>query len=99
MIAPFGGGLEDDETTQDCLKREMLEELELKLSDDNIDSLGIFESHGHPNHYIEMFISTNIDKENLILHEGKAVVELSVDDALKHNKVTNFTKKVLKTLL
>jgi len=44
-----------------------------------------------------MFLLKNVDADGLVLHEGRRVVELSREEAFVNKKVTDFTKKVLKS--
>lgn len=98
LIVAFGGRIEGTESSEECAIREMYEELTLVLEPDQLKSLGDFESHHTPNIYVRMFLSRNIDPTSLMLHEGKSIQELSLEEALHHEKVTDFTKKVLRSL-
>ena len=99
QIAAFGGGVEDGESIEACAIREMAEELNLQLDLIQLKSIGDFESHNKPNNYIRMFLVKGIDPSQLILQEGRSIQELSLEDALRHEKVTAFTKEVLRTLI
>jgi len=98
QIAPFGGHIEEGEDALRCAHREINEELELNLDLKDLEPLGLFESHNQKGSCIQMFIAKGIDKEPLELHEGKSIVELSLEEALDHPKVTAFTKEVLRSL-
>jgi len=95
-IAPFGGGIETGETTIECAIRELDEELDLKVTEQDLQKIGDFESHFTPGSYIQMFLVKNVQPENISLHEGKSIKNLNVDEALKHSEVTDFTKEVLR---
>jgi 8-oxo-dGTP pyrophosphatase MutT (NUDIX family) len=98
MIAAFGGGVEGGENAQQCAIREIFEELCLNISIDDLESIKIFESKIRPNLYVHMFIVRGVNPSKLDLQEGASIVELSKLDALKHKKVTDFTKDVLNLL-
>jgi len=95
-IAPFGGGIEVGETPIECAIRELDEELDLKIVDQDLQKIGDFESHFTPGSYIQMFLVKNVQPENISLHEGKSIKNLTVDEALQHSEVTDFTKEVLR---
>lgn len=98
-ITPFGGGLEDGEDVHECAKRELLEELELTIDTSRLEDLGVFASRNEPDIHIHMFLVKGVEKSKLILHEGKSIVESSLHDALADERVTDFTKEVLKAVL
>lgn len=95
MIAPFGGGLSNNENIFDCLKRELHEELELIFNNDQVKELGNFESHNNPGSFIKMFHIKDIDFSKLKLHEGMDMIELDLKMALNNKNVTDFTKEVI----
>lgn len=98
MITWYGGQIENDETALECAARELMEELELKSLPNDLQDIGIFESHNTPGTYIQMFLLKNVDSKGLILHEGKSIVHMSKEEALASNLVTNFTKQVLESV-
>lgn len=97
-IAAFGGGIEDGEDVYQCAKRELQEELNLDIESSNLETIGLFESRHEPGIYIHMFLVRGVDSSALTLHEGKGIVELSLGAALQHDKVTDFTKEVLRSI-
>jgi 8-oxo-dGTP pyrophosphatase MutT (NUDIX family) len=97
-IAPFGGGVEDNEGSKKCAKRELYEELRLNIDKDDLESVKLFEIDNIPNAFIHMFLARNIDPSRLDLQEGASIVELSKTEALQNAKVTDFTKEVLSLL-
>lgn len=94
-IAPFGGGIENEENAQMCAKREIFEELHLHINIEQLISIQLFEIPNQQGEYIHMFLLKDVNKDALILAEGKAIVELSKEEALAHENVTGFTKLVL----
>lgn len=97
-ITPFGGGLEDAEDVYVCAKRELFEELTLELQDDDLRDIGVFPSCAQPGISIQMFLVEGVDISLLTLQEGEAIVEMSPEEVLKNEKVTDFTKEVIRTL-
>lgn len=95
MITPFGGGLKTGESAMQCAIREMDEELGLVLSHTDLQNVGIFESHYSPGTFLQIFLVTNISVNKLSIGEGKAIKEMSAEEATDHPKVTDFTKEVL----
>lgn len=98
QIGPFGGGLEKDEDLRTCALRELKEELELTLTAEDLEDVGIFESFHKKEVYIQMFVAREINITTLVLKEGRSIVELTPKEALQHDKVTDFTKRVLQAL-
>ena len=98
MIAPFGGGVEGDESLKECAIREMKEELGLNLKVSNLEEIKLFESKEKPGIFIQMFLVRNVDQSIINLMEGEAIVETSKENALKNDEVTDFTKEVLNLL-
>ncbi len=87
-ISLFGGGLEGDETPLECMKREILEEIELEVADSEL----LWVSHGtapdkttpaERYHYL----IHNVDPEKLVLHEGDAICVMTFEEIQNHPKV------------
>lgn len=97
-IAAFGGGIEDGENEVAAALREMHEELELKLSPDELSFVAYMESINFPGKHIAILSANNVDIKNIVVHEGEGYVELSADEAFRNEKVTLFTKKALNIL-
>jgi len=95
-IAPFGGGMDLNEDPVECAIRELSEELELKVQKEDLIEAGVFESHYTKHTFIQIYLLKNIVSDNLTLHEGESIVELSLEDALQNELVTDFTKEVLR---
>jgi len=95
MIAPFGGGIEKDETPTTCAIREIKEELELEIQPEDLKEIGLFQSHFTPGTYLKIFLLKNVNLKDLVLHEGKSIKEMNIEEALTHPKVTDFTKEIL----
>jgi 8-oxo-dGTP pyrophosphatase MutT (NUDIX family) len=97
-IAAFGGGLEGAEGVYTCAQRELYEELHLSVAVNQLESIGLFESHHSPGRFIHMFLVKEVDAQLLLLLEGESIVELTFEAALTHPQVTSFTKNVLQYL-
>ncbi len=97
-IAPFGGGIEDDENVHECAKRELYEELLLEVNIDDLEDIGVFPSEITEGIGFQIFLIRNVDTAILNLQEGERIVEISKEAALQSDLVTNFTKQILGTL-
>jgi len=98
-IAPFGGGIDLNEDPLQCAIRELSEELELDVQKEDLIEVGVFESHYTKQTFIQIYLLKNIVSDNLTLHEGESIVELSLENAHKNELVTDFTKEVLRSLV
>ncbi|MEI8343829.1 MAG: class I tRNA ligase family protein [Candidatus Moraniibacteriota bacterium] len=96
MIAPFAGGIEDGESPLICLKREMIEEIGIDISAKHIFSIGKFESRFESGKYVNLYFIDNIDSKEINVGEGDGFLELSLNEALMEEKVTDYTKEVIK---
>ncbi|MEZ4210438.1 MAG: NUDIX domain-containing protein [Patescibacteria group bacterium] len=97
-IAPFGGGIENNETVEECAVRELKEELDLDIDQNQLETIGLIESKRSPGLFLHMFLLRGVEKKNLSLNEGNDIVELTSEQALENPMVTDFTKNVLKLL-
>ena len=98
VIACFGGGIEGDETVADCAIREMQEELDLILNKEDLILLNSYKVPKKGDLFVQMYMVEGIVKESLTLMEGKNIIEFSFEEAINHEKVTDFTKEVLKSI-
>ena len=95
MITPFGGACEKGERLMDCLKREMKEEIGADIDVAGVYSIGKFESNFEPNKYVSLYFIDGIDSKQIKVNEGEGFIELSLEEALKNEKVTDYTKEVV----
>lgn len=98
-IAPFGGGIENNEDVFQCAQREIWEELDLRLEVGDLETIAIFPIPELSDSAIHTFLATGINPADLKLQEGKSIVELTKAEALVHCNVTDFTKEVLRLVL
>ncbi len=98
MLAFFGGGIDGSENTEETLKREIKEELNIEIKNDFV-LLNKLESHNFPGKFLDIFYVRNIDEENIKLGEGEAIEKYSLTEALNRDDVTPFTKNAIRYLL
>lgn len=93
-VSLFGGGLEGDETPFECLKRELLEEIELKVEKEEFlwMSSGLGPDKVTPAERYHYLIR-NVDPGELVLHEGDAIMVMTFDEIQEHPKVPDSLKK------
>jgi leucyl-tRNA synthetase len=96
MITLFGGGRNKGESFEDCLKREMTEEIYLNIDIDKVFTVGKIESHNFPGKFINIFYIPNVLSKKLKVNEGEGIIELSLAEALESNKITEYTKKTIR---
>ncbi len=97
MIAPFGGRLDaEDKNVLANIERELKEEIELDVNKTQFEYIGDFESHNFPGKFLAVFSIKDVEKAQLVQHEGAGIAELSVADALSEDLVTDFTKDILR---
>ena len=98
QIAAFGGGIENDEDVFQCAQREIYEELQLRINGEKLKTVGLSESQHEPGIFIHMFLLKDVEKAQLVLQEGRAIVEMTKEEAMENKNVTDFTKEVLSLL-
>ncbi len=94
-IGVFGGHRETGETLIETLRRELDEELELKLNEDDIVATYTYDS-SNPEFYVFAAHIKNINIESLVQHEGKEIVALTIEEALAHENVNENLKVCLR---
>jgi len=96
----FGGGLEEGESVEEALKREVNEELTLDVK--NIESLKFFKTYDYEIKEKDLFVELNVflcdmkDVENMDVKEGKPIT-LKIEDAINSN-MSEMDRKVLKEI-
>ncbi|MBI2108778.1 MAG: leucine--tRNA ligase [Parcubacteria group bacterium] len=98
-IGLFGGAIEVGETIfLQSLARELEEELELKLGEQKIVSTCAFEANESDRHIWAAHIR-DIDESSLRLHEGKAIVPLTLEEAIVHPRMNPRVKDAINAYL
>jgi len=97
MLAFFGGGIENNEDTEETLKREIKEELNLKVN--NFVLLNKLESHNKLGKFLDIFYVRDINEKNIKLNEGAGIERLTLSEALNKDDVTQFTKEAIKCFI
>jgi len=96
----FGGGLEEGETVEEALKREVMEELTLDIK--IIKSLKFFKTYNYKIKEKGLAVELNVflcymkDVENMNVKEGKPIT-LKIEEATDSN-ISEMDKKVLKDI-
>jgi leucyl-tRNA synthetase len=92
--ALFGGGIEDGESVETALIRELEEELELKVCKQDF-----LNSYCYPSENTDLYICAthikNIDTKNLVLHEGETIVEMSLEEACKSDNLADSLRSLI----
>ena len=97
MLALFGGGREDNESPQECLEREMREEINIAF-DPKKHKLAILcdtiNAAVAQDDKVRIYIVTGINPEEIIIGEGAGFVQLSEMES-RSEKITLFTQEML----
>jgi|GEM_PF-877693 8-oxo-dGTP pyrophosphatase MutT (NUDIX family) len=99
-IGLFGGAIEVNESFEDCIKRELIEELELDISKhthQHFRTLKFTTEHkGIPcKKHIAIYVVTNVVPELLTLHEGQEIITLSFSDDFSNPAISPTARQVL----
>ena len=98
-IAPFGGGIESGESDVACILRELREELNVELTENDLVHIDWFKSDRTPKIWLSLFLVDDVEYDKLTLKEGKSIAKLTLTQALESEQVTLFTKRVLKYII
>ena len=98
----LGGKIEEGETPEEAMKREILEESGLVIDDNNLNHIGVIEDNkkdDEDNFKVDVFhaTSSNITKAKKLTDED--VIVFRISDALKQENLTNHVPQIKSTIL
>jgi leucyl-tRNA synthetase len=85
-ITLFGGHIEQNENLREALSRELREELELQLEIGQCVADFTYEGT-NPDYYVWAAHIKDVSRDSLVLHEGKQILSLTLEEAVAHPKV------------
>lgn len=95
----FGGQFDDtDATVRACILRELEEEIELTGIGESIEHVGDREGNTTPGKYGAVFFVANVDSNKLVLHEGEAIEEMTLEEALARPDINRPTIQSIEIL-
>ena len=97
-IGLFGGQCLHGERYIDCMRRELLEELELQAERYSIRVLGSFVKatpSAGKSAVSYVFVVEGVPKGELVLHEGDEILELTPQEVIQHPLATETTREAL----
>ena len=97
-ISIFGGNIEQGESVHTALVRELKEELELEITPLQISDTYSYKA-ATPGRHVWAAIVENVHKETLHLHEGEAIIEMTLEEAIAHEDIAEKTADFLKLLV
>lgn len=101
-VSMFGGGLERNESEIGGLKRELFEELGLKLDEHQFYKLGDYSKTKEldtVDRQVHVYVVKNVDAKDLVLTEGQAILSDTADKYLANTKLTRITRLALEDYL
>lgn len=94
QIALFGGGIEPGETVHEALARELREELELVLQTGVLRDTYTYPSTVSMRHVWVAHVQ-DVDDEQLVLHEGEAIVPMTLAEARAHPDLSETIRELI----
>jgi 8-oxo-dGTP pyrophosphatase MutT (NUDIX family) len=102
LVSMFGGSARKSESMEECLRRELMEELELDTNLFEIEKLGVFyktKKVDGMDYEANIFVIYNVKPEKLIIHEGKGFVCDYPEELLKLDKLARIARLVVQKYL
>jgi 8-oxo-dGTP pyrophosphatase MutT (NUDIX family) len=93
MITPFGGKREEGEDHITCLKRELLEELELDLDETDWRYVTKIPGARNDGSFLQIFYVKIKSSTKLTCHEG-SLIKLTQDELNTDSRITDYLKNV-----
>lgn len=96
--ALFGGHIEDGESMEDALARELEEEIRLDISTKRVEFYKTFDYTQVDTGEImkcNVFLVYDVKREELELHEGQAIVEIDLNSDLNKLPLAEYLKIIL----
>ncbi len=96
QITTFGGAVEDGETPEQAIIRELKEELDLEYNQPKLYKIlhKTQATHGEDRE-MHIYLVQNIDPTALVVHEGQGYIQISSNDNLSQFYLTAFTRELL----
>jgi len=94
-FALFGGTMENGEDVSQTLIRELREELELEVTVDQFNNSYCYPSDV-PEYYVWATHIKDVDTSKLALHEGEAMVEMTLEEACESDNLAGSLRSLIK---
>lgn len=98
----FGGHTESGETSFEALHRELLEELELDIKTKDHKFFKSFEYYNDIHQDMmkaDIFLVYDVHIDTLVLHEGKAIVQIDLSQEIADLPIAPFAKPIISEYL
>lgn len=100
QITTFGGAVEDSESSEQAIVRELKEELDLDYNQPKLYQIfqKTKEDHGEDRE-MYIYLMKNVNPASLTIYEGQGCILISETDNLSQFKLTTFAKELLEDIL
>jgi len=96
-LALFGGGIEGGENVETALIRELSEELELQIDKADLNNSYCYPSQ-NPDLYICATHVKHVKPDVLVLHEGEAIVEMTLNEACESDNLAGSLRSLIEDI-